>query len=249
MDMERYGDYTEFEDDQPKKKTAVGTILSVIVAIVCTAVLCVLGLRVLVSGYYPKDMKRLFFNETLTAYYNENGGDIGAKSLEIRYPYDDAEDGKFFAGNLIFIPGANQMQFTVRLNKNVYKELSEKYGIEEDSLKLNFSIKKSVKIGDEDAQIKELDPVPTVKVVDTASFFMYDCFKIVCDDFYWDFKSDKSELLLLEITIDGVDHQLKDEKTGEVKYPAHKITLYWNTEEIDDYSRLKDYKLHRKEHP
>ena len=248
MDMERYGDYTEFEDDQPKKKTAVSTLLRVIVAVVCTAVLCVLGLRIFISGYYPKDMKRLYFNDTLTQYYNETNGDIGAQQLEIRYPYDDNEDGKFFAANLVFIPGAKQVQFTVRLNKNVYKALSEEYEMDVDSSMLQFSLKKSVKIGDEDGQLMDIDTQPVVKIED--SFFMYDCFKIVCDNFDWDFeKGDKNELLVLVITVDGVDHQLKDKITGVPKYPSHKITLYWNTSEINDYDKLKDYKLHRKEQP
>lgn len=241
-DMERYGDYTEYEDDQPKKKGAFLSVLKIVTAVVCIAVLGVLLFRIVISGYYPNDMKRLYFNDTLTAYYEANGGEIGAKSLKVKAPYDDEKDGIFFAENLIIIDGADQIQFTVRINKHVYKELSEKYGFDVTSEMIKFSLAKSYS-GDE----VNIVTMPNVKVekAKTDSFFMYECFKVVCDGVDWEFESDKTEWLVLEIYIDGVDHLMTD-ANGELKNPPYRILLYRN---MDDYIRLKDYDLSRKEHP
>ena len=51
-DLERYGDYNETEDDIPKGKSPVGTILKIFIAIVCIGVVGVLGLRVAIFNYY-----------------------------------------------------------------------------------------------------------------------------------------------------------------------------------------------------
>ena len=68
---------------------------------------------------------------------------------------------------------------------------------------------------------------------------------IVCDDLDWDFGSDKDEWLVLQIGIKGFDHEQTD-INGHLVSPRYNIVLYRN---LDDYIRLKDYDLARKEHP
>lgn len=245
-DMERYGDYTEYEDDQPKKKGAFLTVLKILTAIVCACVIGVLGFRIILSSYYPKDIKRLYFNDILTSYYNEKNGDIDAKTLKIYAPYEDNRKGRFFAANLIFIDGADQMQLTVRLNKQVYKELSEEYGVEINADSFSFSLLKSVKHEGEISAV-EYPIAESIIDVDKTSYAMYDCFKLVCDGVDWDFSEEnkKDEWLVLQISVAGVDYEARNEK-GELINSPFKIVLYRNKE---DFTRLKDYDLARKERP
>ena len=41
-------------------------------------------------------MKKIYFNNTLTSFYNERGGEIGALTQGLRAPYDDEKKGNFF---------------------------------------------------------------------------------------------------------------------------------------------------------
>lgn len=230
-DMERYGDYTEYEEDQPKKKGALSSVLKILVVVVSILVLGVLLFRIVLSGYYPKSIKQLYFNDTLEEYYNQTGGNIDAKSLKVKAPYDDEKEGIFFAENLIIIDGADQIQFTLRLNKHVYKELSEKYETEITPDMINLYLYSHT----EGRPSEDMDAIEaTYQCVDVKSYFMYDCFKIVFDNVTWDFASQNKEWLVLKIEIKGFEEDL------------YRITLYRN---IDDYNRLKDYDLSRKEHP
>ena len=237
-DMERYGDYTEYEEDQPKKKGALSTVLKILVVVVSIIVLGVLLFRVILSGYYPKSIKQIYYNEILTEYYHKTEGNIGAKSLEVKAPYDDAKDGIFFAENLIIIDGADQIQFTVRLNNHVFKELSEKYETDITADMISFSLYRSTSVTTETGTKEEVETLHDVdvQVVNTDSFFMYFCYKVVCDNVQWDFseESPDNEWLVLKIEIKGFEKDI------------YRITLYRNAE---DQGRMKDYDLSRKEHP
>ena len=65
-DMERYGDYNEI--DEPPKKSGVLTAIKLIAAIICISVIGLLAFRIFTFNYYPASMKKLYFNETLTAF-------------------------------------------------------------------------------------------------------------------------------------------------------------------------------------
>ena len=82
------------------------------------------------TNIYPKSIKNLYFNETLTEYYEQTGGEIGAKTQHIRFPYDDSENGNFFSDHLVVIDGADQLQISIRLNVATIDAIEEKYKLE-----------------------------------------------------------------------------------------------------------------------
>ena len=77
-DMERYGDYNEI--DEPPRKSPVLLTLKIIAFVLIFSVVGILAVRLIMFNYYPENMKTLYFNDALTAFYNERDGDIGAKT-------------------------------------------------------------------------------------------------------------------------------------------------------------------------
>ena len=102
-DIERYGDYNETDEEPSGEKSHIGLILKIVIISVCLLVVGLIIFRVILFSYYPKAMKRIYFNDTLTAYYNEHSGDINAETQKLRAPYDDPDFASFIADNLIII--------------------------------------------------------------------------------------------------------------------------------------------------
>ncbi len=234
-DMERYGDYTEYEDDAPKKKSGVvGTILKVLVAVVCIGVIGLFAFRMIVFEYYPDSMKELYFNDTLTEYYNATDGNIGAITQDLRAPYDDPKTGNFLAGNLIIIEGAEQLQCSLRFNTAVIRDLNEKYGLSLSPKNAeNFTFRLTRNHETED---NVFVPIGELSAAIHDSYVMYEGYKLV---------------------FDGVD--LLRGEDGEVKwlaleiYPSganldepYRVCIYENN---DEYSETEPYELSREEHP
>ena len=73
-DFERYGDYNEYEEDIPKSKNPVLILLKVLVGVICVGVVGLILFRLLVFNHYPDSMKNIYFNETLTEYYEQTNG-------------------------------------------------------------------------------------------------------------------------------------------------------------------------------
>ncbi len=131
-DYERYGDYNEIEEDNPRGgKNPVIIILRTLIALICITVVGVLAFRMVVFNTYPEGAKTVFYNDTLTAYYEATGGEIGAKTQELRFPYDDEDLGNFFCDYLIVIEGADQLQITARYNTASLPRLAEENGLAE----------------------------------------------------------------------------------------------------------------------
>ena len=95
-DMERYGDYNEI-DEPPHGQSTVGTVIKVSIILLCFLVVGFMGFRIVLFNYYPAEIKNIYFNDTLTEYDTLTEGNIGAKTQEIRFPYDHAERGRFFS--------------------------------------------------------------------------------------------------------------------------------------------------------
>ena len=131
-DYERYGDYNEIEEDSPSGRGPVMIILKILTAVVCIGVVGILAFRLIIFNSYPKDMKSLYFNDELTAYYNEHDGEIKVKTQELRYVYDDPELGNFFCDYLYVIEDAGQLQITVRYNVSTVTRISEELGLSLD---------------------------------------------------------------------------------------------------------------------
>lgn len=130
-DLERYADYNDTEEDQPHGRRPLLLVLKILVALVCLLVIGVLAFRLVLFSHYPDEVTRLLYNDTLTSYYQQTGGDMGVKTQSLRYPYDDAKDGNFFCHALAVIPGAEQLQITLRYNTSTVYQIGELYDMED----------------------------------------------------------------------------------------------------------------------
>lgn len=234
-DMERYGDYTEYEDDIPKnRKNPVMLILKILIALVCLSVIGIFAFRMIAFNYYPDSMELLYFNDTLTAYYNATDGDIKATTQDMRAPYDDPKTGVFFADNLIVIEGAGQIQCSVRLNRGALDDLSAKHGVTltaDNADRFNFRLSRNHAIID-----GEFVPIGTLSVAEPDSALMYEYYKLVFDGVdLQNGTEDEVKWLSLEIYVNGV----------EMEEP-YRIPIYENN---DSYSKFDEYELSGKEHP
>ena len=235
-DYELYGDYNEI--DEPPTKSKSSLIIKIIALVICFSVIGLLGFRLIIFGYYPQSMKTLYFTPTLTAYYNENDGEIEAFTQSLRAPYDDADKGNFFCDNLIVIPEIDQVQVSLRYNVSLADTLKEKYGVDfdvDDTSVFKFSLRRSG--GDENATGADAGVAVecTLAAVEWDSFMMYRYCKLVFDGVDLGEGSDKVEWLRLDVTIDGVE---RDE--------PFMICIYENN---DAYSKTKDYVPSAKEKP
>lgn len=242
-DFERYGDYNEISESPTGNKGL--KIIKAVAVTLCFAVVGLLLFRLFSFTYYPKKMKRLYFNDVLTAYYNENSGDIEPLTQTWRnYGYDDPDEGNFFCDNLIIIPEIGQLQISVRYNTSLMEKLTERHGIGTPSPD-DFSIYTFRLVG-----VRANDEIPegttdagrpisaTVEVPLTDTFLMYRYQKLVIDgiDFGTEEAGDAIRWLRLEIDIKGA-------KEGSEPY---KILIYQNTGEN---SGLKTYELKKGERP
>lgn len=240
-DYERYGDYNDIEDDAPKSKNPVIIILKIFIAIVCISVIGIIVFRMILFSTYPKEVGNIYFNDALTAYYNENGGEIGAKTQDLRAPYDDPDKGNFFCDKLIVIEELGQLQITVRYNTGNLIRMAEELSIpalDPDSSDL-FSYRICINYGNgggEDEYYHVYNDNVTAEVF--ASRVMYRYEKIVFDGI--EFSADENgyhpEWIRLEVFVNGV----------ESAEPYAKIPIYENNSAFSDF---KDYELSRKEKP
>lgn len=232
-DYELYGDYNEVDDEEeaPKEKRGLGFAIKLVAIIICFAVVAFLGFRLFTFNYYPRAMKNIYFTDTLTAYYNEQGGNIGALTQSLRAPYDDADLGNFFCDNLIVIPECGEIQLSLRFNTALYNRLGTEFAPED----VSFSLRRSG--GDESATGAAAGVSVPAQLVysEWDEFMMYKYVKLVFDGIDFPDGENKIEWLRLDITIDGL------ESDG-----PYMICIYENN---DQFSKFTEYKLSRKERP
>ena len=232
-DLERYSDYNDYGYDEPRGKSKLGLILKIIAGIVIFSVVALVGARIFLFNYYPSSVKNIYFNETLTAFYNEKDGKIGAQTQDLRAEYDNPDEGNFFADNLIVIRDINQLQVSLRYNTSLMDSIKNKYGVELDPENPdNFEF--------------ALEVIPFSKNDGTAyrtgtggyvkfdKSMMYRYYKLVFDDVDFTIPGESEIWIRLEITITGV----------EMKEP-YRVLIYEDTQT----SGFKDYKLSFKEKP
>ena len=228
--MERYGDYNEVDEAPGGNKNPVATALKVLIVSLCLLVVGVVIFRVVLFNYYPKAMKRIYFNDELTAHYNATGGEIGAETQSLRAPYDDPDFASFMADNLIIVKSAGQLQLSVRYNASIFDTIEEKYGVRlegDPETLFTFTIERVPYEGDAFV-IGELD------YLTTDSFAMYTYYKLVFDGV--EFLPDgTNDWIRLKITVNGIP-------TADPYY----ILVYENT---DTYSSFGEYKISAKEAP
>ncbi len=235
-DFERYSDYNEYEEDQPKSSGRVGRILKFLIIAVCLSVVGLLVFRLCIFNSYPDSMEEIYFNDKLIAYYNETDGNIGAKTQSLRAEYDDPDEGNFFCDNLIVIPGINQLQISVRYNTSLMRSIKDKYGVEIDPDDEDiFTFKLSVlPLSKNDGTAYPTATTTVNPVVDREKMMMYRYYKLVFDDVDFTLPDEDEIWIRLEIFINGV----------EMEKP-YMVLVYEDTET----SVLKDYELSRGERP
>lgn len=232
-DMERYSDYNEYEDDEPKKKSRVGLVFKILIGVVCLSVAGILAFRIIIFNHYPDSMKNLYFNDRLTAFYNEKDGEIGALTQNLRAEYDDPDDGNFFADHLIVIPEISQLQIALRYNVSLMDTIKEDYGIElTGDNKEFFDFKLSViPLSQDDGTAIATG---TLSAVETDKLLMYRYYKLVFDDVDFTIPEEEEVWIRLEISIRGV----------EMEKP-YMILIYEDTKDSD----FEEYSLSSKEKP
>jgi hypothetical protein len=230
-DIERYGDYNETDEEPSGEKSHIGLILKIVIISVCLLVVGLIIFRVILFSYYPKAMKRIYFNDTLTAYYNEHSGDINAETQKLRAPYDDPDFASFIADNLIIIKGVGQLQLSVRYNSSIFDNIEEKYGVKLDPKSADhfeFELERGIL-----SENTEYESIGKLDHSESAKKLMYTYYKLVFDGV--DFSdSETEEWIRLKIT-------LKDVPNSAPYY----ILIYENT----DSSKFSEYKLSGRERP
>ena len=225
-DFERYGDYNEVSESPGKSPVLLAIKITALV--LAFSVVAVILFRVCTFNYYPKDMKSVYYNDTLIAYCEANGGSASARTQKLRAPYDDPDLGNFFADHLFVIEELGQLQVTVRYNASVADTIFKNYGVEfdpDDTSRLRFRLTRSG--GDENAVGAAAgEPIEcTLSYSESDKFLMYRYVKLVFDGV--DF--DGAQWIRLDIYIDGV----------ELKEPFM-IAIYENSE---GYAQFADYQL------
>ncbi len=230
-DMERYADYNEV-DDAPAGKNPVVRLLKMTIIILCLAVVGFFIFRVIFFNYYPKQMKNIYFNDTLTEYYESTDGEIGAVTQTMRAPYDDADLGNFFADNLIVIRGAGQLQLSVRYNESTILRLEEKYGISLDGERESLFTFELERVPFD----SETEPysIGRLDYIATDSKLMYTYHKLVFDGVTFA-EDGEYDWIRLKITINGAEGA-----------EPHYILVYEVSEENSQFS---EYKLSKGERP
>ena len=232
-DLERYGDYNEI--DEPPKKNNGSLIIKIIAAVICVAVILVLGARIYIFNYYPENMKQLYFTPELTNYYNEHGG-VNALTQKLLYPYDDNDEGNFFASNLIVVRDLGTLQIALRYNVSLADSMRDIYGFDgfdpDNREQFSFRLwRDGLSEGDKGHEVGRL--VHT----EWESFAMYRYAKLVFDgiDFGAGEDADGIEWIRLEIFVDGVKRE-----------EPFMILIYENHA---DRSGFDEYTLSKKELP
>ena len=234
-DMERYGDYNEVDEAPGGSKNPVARALKILIVTLCLLVVGLIIFRVVLFNYYPKAMKRIYFNDELTAYYHANDGEIGAKTQSLRAPYDDPDFSSFMADNLIIIEGAGQLQLSIRYNSSIFDTIEEKYGVrlEDNGDLFRFSLER-VPFSDDNGNTEAAYTIGELDYATSDTFAMYTYYKLVFDGVQF-LPDGTSDWIRLKITINGMPEAA-----------PYYILVYENTE---TYSAFDDYDVSSKEAP
>lgn len=229
-DFERYGDYTEYEEDQPKKRSnPIMLILKILIGVVCVSVIGIFAFRLTLFSYYPDKVSDIYFTDNLVAYYNKTEGNIGAKTQELRSPYDDPDFANFFCDNLIVIDGAGELQLSVRYNNAAIENIKTKLNLETlDPASENLF---SFRLYD------NYERVYYPSYVSLDDFMMYHYYKLVFDKIPFDIEGvNPPEWIRLEVFVEGQSS----------KEPFSMILVYENHK---DFAKFDEYELSGEEHP
>ena len=229
-DFERYGDYTEYEDDIPKKRTVpIMRVLKILIGVICVGVISIFAFRLILFNIYPDKIENIYFTDNLISYYEKTDGNIGAKTQELRSPYDDPDYANFFCDNLIVIDGAGELQVSLRYNNSAIENIKTK--LELDSFDTNSDKLFTFRLCDNYGRYY----YPTY--IDTDDMMMYHYYKLCFDKIPFNVEGEEyPEWIRLEVFVEG----------QKSKDPFSMIAVYENNE---NFSKFEDYNLSGEEHP
>ena len=227
-DLDRYGDDNDLDPSETleEKKSGFGLFFKILVGVFCVLVAFVLGYRIFLSEYTPKEMKNLAYTDSVIEYYQKTNGNLGAKTQKIRFSYDDEDRGTFFAENLIVIPEIDHLQITLRYNLSTLPVLEETYKTEGLS---NRDAKEFLSFRLYDNYDRVYD---AIVYEETGEMAMYRYFKLAFDGVDFDSEENPPEWIRLEILFEGQSE------------PFSYILIYENNV---DYNQFQDYKLSKGE--
>ncbi len=250
-DYERYGDYNEDPNEERGPARSRGWVIFVRLLRAC--VICIifgvcgiLAFRMIASGYYPQETKRIHYTDALAAY--ATGREIYAETQGIRVPFCDemiisgddgrltqseVRDGYYYADNLILVRDGGSLQLSIRINKNNIDDIAEKYGLSDFTFSetaFTFALYNNKDVSENKTLVGE-GLAPTYVSVDSALMYHYVklCFDNVdFEDVNW---------MRLEITPNGADTEAEG-------YRQLGICVYENHE---GEAQFKEYKLKKEE--
>lgn len=85
--------------------------------------------RLFLGGYYPRSVRGLLATSVLSEAYASEEPPT-AYTQELRVPYDDPNEGLFFADHMMVVPDTGSLQVTARWNESTLLRLREEYGEE-----------------------------------------------------------------------------------------------------------------------
>ncbi len=243
-DMERYGDYNEI--DEPPSRGRKLLILKIVAAVVCFSVVAVLGLRIILFNYYPTVAKTLYFDQTLTRHYNEQGANIRVFTQNIRSEYDDNEEGNIFCNHLFVIKEANQLQISLKFNKSVNGNLKSKLGGDFDVMSGKVFTFRLVRDNPNEEKKDTFAPecvLGELTVVKFDTFMQYGYYKLVFNGVDFDgeaFDGQKPTWIRLETFVDDGSGVCKSEN-------AFTVNLIY--EDHEQYNKFDVYQPSKSEVP
>lgn len=104
-------------------RKAMALCLSLCLCLVFFAVI----FRIYIAEHYPEGTVRMVFTDPLAEYYEANKETFAPETQYIRFPYDSADDGNFFAAGLIVVRDAGNLQITMRYNESALAKVAEFY--------------------------------------------------------------------------------------------------------------------------
>ena len=111
--------------------------LSITGAVLLAVLFAALIFRIVIAEKYPAESLQVLYTDKLTAYYEANGGLVGAVTQDLRVPYNTRPgrteqdtshvDGAFFGNGAIWVPDSGSFQITVRYNDSSLATVEKAY--------------------------------------------------------------------------------------------------------------------------
>ena len=111
--------------------------LSITGAVLLAVLFAALIFRIVIAEQYPAESLQVLYTDKLTAYYEANGGLVGAVTQDLRVPYNTRPgrteqdtshvDGAFFGNGAIWVPDSGSFQITVRYNDSSLATVEKAY--------------------------------------------------------------------------------------------------------------------------